>query len=219
MHLEKTFNFLNELSGNNNREWFTSNKNPYDEARKEFTGFVDQLIGRIASFDETIRGVTSSGCLFRIYRDTRFSKDKTPYKTNFGAFIINGGRKSPLAGYYVHIEPTRSFLAGGVYMPPPDVLKKVRMEIMYNPGKFLSIINEPAFREAFGGLEGDRLVRPPKGFPQDFEHVDLLKYKSYIVVHPLDDDLASGESLLDHATETFALLYPFNRFINIALAD
>ena len=121
--------FLNELAENNNREWFQANKPRYEEAKKEFENFVGQLIGEISKFDPQIKTVEAKNCLFRIYNDIRFAKNKAPYKTNFGASIAKGGKNGGYAGYYLHIENGASFVAGGVYMPQADKLKLIRKEI------------------------------------------------------------------------------------------
>ena len=114
--------FLSKLKENNNREWFQANKKFYEEAKSEVEAFVDDLIPRMAAFEPSLKYVTAKECMFRIFRDVRFSKDKVPYKTNMGAWITKGGRKSPGPGYYLHIQPGESMLAGGVYMPEPDKL-------------------------------------------------------------------------------------------------
>jgi len=128
--------FLTTLKENNNRDWFNKNKKWYQRSIEEFEVYVNCLIGEIQKFDVDIRFLAAKDCIFRIYRDIRFSKDKSPYKTNFGAFIVKDGRKSGNAGYYLHIEPGSSFLGGGIYMPPAETLRVVRKEIFENTKEF-----------------------------------------------------------------------------------
>ncbi|OFY29047.1 MAG: hypothetical protein A2275_03140 [Bacteroidetes bacterium RIFOXYA12_FULL_35_11] len=206
--------FLRNLKQNNCKEWFDANKSRYEEAKKEFDHFISYLIPQIAKFDKDISDVTSKECLFRIYKDVRFSKDKTPYKTHFGAYIAPGGRKSPFGGYYVHIEPGGSFLAGGIYMPEPKILKAVREEIADNIGTFNKIIFDKKFKSKFGDLWGDSLKTIPKGFPKDFPYPKLLKLKSYCPLVNLKDAEVLKPGYPAFAIETFKEIYPFNKFIN-----
>jgi uncharacterized protein (TIGR02453 family) len=215
--MQTILHFLNELKDNNNREWFNENKKLFESAKGEFEMLLNQIIPGIQTFDDEIGSITAKDCMFRIYRDIRFSKDKTPYKTNFGGFISKGGRKSGYAGYYLHIEPNKSFLAGGSYMPPNDLLKKMRQEIFYNVDEFKRIINSKEFRKSFGSLEGEKLVRPPKDFPADFEDIDLLKHKSYVVLHPVEDKRLLTKNFIDDILEVYQHLKPLNHFLNRAL--
>jgi uncharacterized protein (TIGR02453 family) len=212
--MRSVLNFVKLLKENNNREWFEANKNMYETAHKEFEKFINGLIPIIKSFDKRIGTLTAKECMFRIYRDVRFSKDKSPYKPNFGAYIANGGRKSTYAGYYVHFEDKGSFLAGGVYMPSPEMLKAVRKEIYFNTDEFKKIINNKNFKKIFGELIDDKLSRPPKDFPADFEEIDLLKYKSYTFLHYVNSKIITSESYTDYAANVFRHLQPFNAFIN-----
>lgn len=215
--MRNSLSFIRDLKKNNNKEWFHANRPKYEEARREFTLFIESLISGIASFDADLGPVQVKSTLFRINRDIRFSKDKSPYKTNFGAFILKGGKKSGNAGYYFHLDPEESFIGGGVYHPEAEILKKVRQEIYGNPDEFREIITEKKFLAAFGEMYDDRLKTAPKGFPKDFEHIDLLKYKSYIVSRSLDINLLTSEDLLSETISSFRLMYPLVRFINYAL--
>lgn len=207
--------FLKDLKDNNNREWFNENKKRYQDAKAAFDDFINRLIPRLREFDSSIDMITAKDCTFRIYRDVRFSKDKSPYKTNMGGYIARGGRKSQYAGYYVHLEPGQSFLAGGMYMPPPDLLKNIREEIYQNIDEFKSIIERKSFRETFGPFhDPDKLKNPPKGYDSDWPDVDLLKHKSYAVMHVVDDDKVVSGDYLDYAVVIFKELYPLNRFFN-----
>ena len=134
---------------------------------------------------------------FRIFRDVRFSKDKRPYKTNFGAFIAKGGRKSMNPGYYFHIEPSGSFVGGGVYMPPAEPLQAIRNYISENGAEFLEIINDNKFKKVYPEMYDDKLKTAPKGFPKDHEFIDLLRYKSFVFSKELDNSEISSDKLVE----------------------
>jgi len=209
------FTFLEELKNNNNREWFTAHKEDYLKAKESFDAFINEVIPLVREIDPQVDMVTAKDCTFRIYRDVRFSKEKSPYKTNMGAYIARGGKSSQMAGYYVHIEPGASFLAGGLYMPQPEVLKTVREEIYYHFDEFSRIIEEQKFIEAFGRIEDDqKLVNPPKGFPKDFPGIELLKYKNYAVMHYVSDQQTLDGNYAGHVRKIFERLYPLNVFFN-----
>jgi uncharacterized protein (TIGR02453 family) len=215
--MKKSLSFLRDLGKNNNRDWFQANRVRYDEARAEILEFVETLVSEIGLFDPDLGPVNPKGTLFRINRDIRFSRDKSPYKTNFGAFIAREGKKSGYAGYYFHVDPTGSFMAGGIYQPEPEVLKKVRQEVYENPEEFMEIITEKSFRGYFGELYDDRLKTAPKGYPKDFKYIDLLRYKSYMVSRDLGDSLMSGGDLLGETVRGMRMMHPLVRFINYAL--
>lgn len=215
--MKKSLSFIGGLKKNNTKEWFHANRARYDEARAEFITFIEILVSEIGKFDPELGPVNPRNTIFRINRDIRFSRDKSPYKTNFGSFIIRGGKKSGNAGYYFHLEPGGTFIGGGVYHPEAEILKKVRNEIYGNPEEFREIIRAKAFYEYFGEMYDDRLKTVPKGYPKDFEHIDLLRYKSYIVSKALDEDLISGDRLLEETLKAFRLMHPMIRFINYAL--
>lgn len=214
---KKIIDFLSDLKQNNDRDWFKENKAYYDEARSEFVTMVEYLIPRLAVFNPGINNLQSKDTIFRIYRDVRFSKDKSPYKTQMGAYISPDGRKSLYAGYYLHIEPGNSFIAGGSYCPQSDALKKIRSEIYYNIVEFKSIINNSKFKELFGEIQGSTLVRPPVGFPKDFDDIDLLKFKDYTIFNPIKDEFVADSKFLDKAVGIFEAMNPFNNFLNRAI--
>jgi uncharacterized protein (TIGR02453 family) len=212
---QSVITFLERLRENNNRDWFTANKNAYLLAKESFDDFINEMIPVIRSIDPLIDLITARDCTFRIYRDVRFSKEKSPYKTNMGAYIARGGKNSQLAGYYIHVEPGQSFLAGGLYMPQPDVLKRVREEIFYNIGDFREIVYNPGFEEFFGKIDDpEKLTNPPKGFPKDFQDINLLKYKNYAVMHYVTDDLVLRKDYNEYVQNIFEGLYPLNLFFN-----
>lgn len=210
--------YLSDLKENNYKEWFHESKPAYQILRKEFEQFIAHTIATIAQFDNSVKTIEPKKCIFRINRDVRFSKDKSPYKTNFGGFIVPSGKSAGYAGYYIHIEPGNCFLAGGIYMPPPDRLKAVRTEIYENTEDFKKIINDKNFKKHFKEITSeDKLKTAPKGFPKDFEDIDLLRHKHYTVAKYIKDDIVTSEKFADEITETFKALYPFNAFINEAI--
>jgi uncharacterized protein (TIGR02453 family) len=206
--------FLEQLQENNNREWFHANKSIYDEAKREFEVFIDSLIPAIAKFDDSVKQMTAKDCIFRIFRDVRFAKDKSPYKTNFGAFIAKGGRKNHGPGYYFHIQPGECFLSGGVWMPEPEVMKKVRQEIYYNIDEFKSILNSKTFLKYFSGIDDwDRQKTAPKEYPKDFPDVELLKNRSFTISHKLDDKILHSDELFDYTIGVYQIMQPYNAFL------
>lgn len=212
--MENILRFLAELKQNNNRDWFQANKEWYLEAKQEHEALVGKIITGISTFDSDMQLLSPKECVFRIYRDVRFSKNKDPYKTAMGAVFSKGGRKSKFASYYLHLEPGNSFAGGGIWCPESEALKNVRYEIYNYPNEFLRILNEKKFREIFGEMNGEKLKRPPKDFPNDFDHIDLLKFKSFIVGRQLRDDVLLGESFLPDLLIIFKTLKPFIRFLN-----
>ena len=219
MHKD-TFHFLKTLKENNNREWFDDNRPAYAAVKKGFEMFVEKAIALIAQFDSEIAVATARDAIFRINRDIRFSRDKSPYKTNLGAFIAKNGRKSIQAGYYVHIEPDGSFLAGGIYMPSPPILRAIRTEIHENMDEFMEIIKAPSFVTHFGKeFWGDKLKTAPKGFPKDAAGIEYLKYKHYTVAKDEPDAMVASMQYIDEVYAVFRSLYPLNRFLNHAVEE
>jgi len=215
----ETFKFFKELKKNNNKEWFHANKMRYSAIREGFIQFLESVYPYLCEFDPELKGIDIRKSVFRVNRDIRFSKDKSPYKIQMGAYLAKGGRKSTQAGYYLHIEPGNSFIAGGSYCPPSDILKKIRSEIYYNVKEFKSIINSKNFKSHFGNIQGSKLVRPPVGFPKDFEEIDLLKFKDYTIFYPVNDKTVMNPSFPDRAIEIFEEMNPFNDFINRAVSS
>jgi uncharacterized protein (TIGR02453 family) len=212
--LEKSFEFLAALKNNNNREWFQANKNLFSEAKLEFEQVTELLIHEVSRFDRSIAGLSPRDCIFRIFRDVRFSSDKSPYKTNFGSFLVPGGRKSNHAGYYLHIEPGESFVAGGIYMPPAPMLKAVRLNIFRHIDEFLEIIHSAELKKHFGEISGDKLKKPPQGFPKEFPYIDLLKFKSYGLIKMKADAEFQDQKIIKSSIELFSIMQPFIRFLN-----
>ena len=180
--------FLKNLGKNNNRDWLQANKPAFEAAKQDFANFVSDLIGRISKFDPAVGGLLPESCIFRIYRDIRFSKDKKPYKSNFGAYISPGGKKSAAPGYYVHLEPGKSFLAAGKHNPDSSELLLIRSAIAKRTDEFLKIIKARSFQKCFGEIHGERLKTTPKGFPADHKAIEYLKLKTIMAYVELHDD-------------------------------
>jgi len=210
----KTFDFLKKLNKNNNREWFNENKDLYTESQQNVVSFLDELIKEMSGFDEELAKIDSKKALFRIYRDTRFSKDKSPYKTNFGA-SLGMGKGNQKGGYYLHMEPGKSFLAGGIYMPESSVLKEVRKEISLYGDDFLKILNNKDFKKHFPALDqDDKLKKIPQGFEKEDPMGEYLKLKNFIVVYSLKDEEVLDKNAVKNMTKIFKLMKPFNDFLN-----
>lgn len=213
--METIIPFLNKLSENNNREWFQANKKEFDKAQKELQSFINTLIEKLKVSEPELSELTAKDCMFRIYRDTRFSKDKQPYKTNMGAVIAPGGRKSSKGCYYVHIDPNGCFLAGGRYMPEGEELKNIRQEIDYNLSEFESILNTDTFKKHFSGLDQNhRLKTTPKGYDAENPAIDHLKNKSFTVSVSFKADKITKNNFMDYCLDVFAAIRPLNAFIN-----
>ena len=210
----KTLLFLKTLENNNNREWFTENKNLYLEAQQNVISFIENLIEEISEFDDGVLKIDPKKALFRIYRDTRFSKDKIPYKTNFGA-SLGMGKGNQISGYYLHIEPGKSFLAGGVYQPESSVLKENRKEISMNGKDFQKILEQKDFRNTFRGLSVEaKLQRVPAGFEKDDPMAEFLKLKNFIVVHPVSDEALMSENAAKDFAKIYKSIKPLNDFLS-----
>jgi len=219
MDVKCILSFLKELAKNNRQEWFQENKADFEKAKFEFAEFVSKLILRIGKFDNSVKNLSTKNCIFRIYRDVRFSKDKTPYKTNFGAYIAGKGKNRNKAGYYFHLEPGNYFIGGGIYMPPADVLKRIRNEIYFNTPKFKKLICQKTFKSLFGELYGEKLVNVPKEFPKDHPDGELLKYKSYTLLHSITEKQLLAKDLFEYTIQVYKAMQPFNDFINKALEN
>lgn len=215
--MENAIKFLNELKKNNNREWFTENKKRYEAAKSEFEYFITKLIDEISKFDPQLTGVSAKQCIFRLFRDVRFSKDKRPYKEHFGAFMGGNGRKTTLAAYYIHIDPEGCFLGGGLYRPQPGVLKKVRQQIDYDATPLRDIINHNDFKETYGQMDGEQLKTAPRDFPKDHPDIDLLRFKDFIGTHQFEIADVLKPTFVQYAANRLAKLKPLNDYLNSAI--
>ena len=213
MDIAALLKFLGELKKNNSKEWFDANRKTYGSLRKDWIVLVDDIIAGIAAFDPEIVTIKAKDCIFRINKDIRFSKDKSPYKTNFGASINIGGKKEFLGGYYFHLAPDEIFIAGGTYMPSAPVLAAIRQEIDYNLKEFKMLVEDKKIVKRFGNLDGEKLSRPPKGYDADNPALDYLKLKSLVLVQHLKPEELKPNSILKTILPSFELMKPFNDFL------
>jgi len=213
-NLQFTLDYLEDLRFNNHKTWFDENRPRYDQARANFEALVADVLLNFKPVED-IGTTTAKDCIFRINRDVRFSKDKTPYKSNFGALIGKGGRKTNQRSYYLNLEPGGSFIAGGVYAPLPEHLKQIRAAIDTDHGKKLtSIINHRDFKKYFGAMEGEALKTAPKGYAADHPAIDLLKQKQLMAIHKLDDTDVLQDDFVTHIINVCQALKPFEQFFN-----
>lgn len=218
--MKKTVEFLELLNRNNNREWFNANRPMYLEAKAEFEQFVGKLIDGLSEFDDSVRGQKAKDCIYRIFRDTRFSADKTPYKTHFGGFIVPHGKKSGYAGYYIHIEPTEdgmmgySLLASGLVMPEPVILRSIREEILDYGHEIIDIVDRS---DDFRFFTGNSLKRTPQGFPTDTEVDFLLRMKDHFIEKRLTRKDILSPRLAEKCIEAFRTTKPYLDHLNRAI--
>ena len=209
-----TLNFIGDLIQNNTREWFAEHKPRYEASRADFLSFLEGLLAGAAAFEPLALGQQPKDLVFRIYRDVRFSKNKNPYKDHYGAYLAEGGRKSILPGYYLHLSPNnQSFMACGLWMPPVEFLKAVRQEIDYNLSEFEQLLAAPEFKKFFKGIEGEKLKTNPKGYDRGNPALPYLRHKSWMVSHPLPDALLTSDKALDEVLEAMQLAMPFKEFL------
>ncbi len=216
----QTLSFLKSIKKNNNKAWFDANRTKYEASKIDFSNFIQLVIEDLQRFDTTITGLGAKDCLFRMNRDIRFSKDKRPYKENFGASIKRGGKKSVFAGYYFHLEPGQSFIGGGLWMPESADLKKIRQEIDYNWEEFKNIIRAKAFKKVYGDLfrNGEvSLSTMPKGYEKDHPAATYLKLKSLIAETTVEDADLVKSTLHKKTIEAYKALKPLLDFLNRAL--
>ncbi len=217
---KETLSFLKHLAENNDREWFLKNKPLYEAALENVLGFTTELINKFSKIDQSIPvDIDPKKCVMRIYRDVRFSKDKTPYKNNFGIGLSSVGKSMQGAGYYMHIQPGNSFLAGGCWMPDAAYLKSIRQEIDYNTSDFKAILNQKTFKSYFGELETTgKLKTAPKGYDPEHEDIELLKLKSFTVTHNFDDKELMSEKAIKETINGLTIMKPFVDFLNKAVS-
>jgi len=216
--LKKSLEFLTELEKNNNRDWFNLNKKRFEELKEELLNLVSKVLKGANSFEPEVINQPAKGFVFRIYRDTRFSLNKAPYKNNIGAWISKGGKKSPSAGFYIHIQPRASFVAAGLWMPESAVLNAIRQHIHFNSKTLRDILSSKSFKVYFKELDDHRLKTNPKGFDKNHPAIDLLKYKSFVASFPLaDSKLINTEKLAADIIKVFQASAPLVNFINDAI--
>ena len=214
-----TLKFLKDLKNNNNKPWFDDHRKQYETARADFYTLVEKLIQAISKFDAPIGLLTVKECVFRINRDVRFSKDKAPYKSNMACYFNQGGKNGLGAGYYLHVEPGKSFAAGGIWVPEPAILAGIRQEIDYNFTDWKKITENKSFKKKFteGITSNDSLVRPPKGYDENNPAIEFLKMKSFIVRKAFADADLQHKSFVTEVAKTFNTMKPLIDFLNTAL--
>lgn len=216
-----TLQFFKQLAKNNNKEWFDANRKKYEASKADFIASLEEILSGFSKIDNSISALTPKDCLFRINRDIRFSKDKSPYKINISAYINASGKKSMTAGYYLHIQPGNSFVGGGLYQPDANTLKKVRQEIDYNFDEFKSIINSKKFKSVYTkGLSKDddvSLSRPPKGYDENNAAIEFIKLKSIVAMAPLTDAQVTDKKFVATIIKAFEALQPLIAFLNKAI--
>jgi uncharacterized protein (TIGR02453 family) len=215
--LKPMFDFLSELEGHNNKPWFEEHRADYERARVCFENFVDGLLltyGGVEDFGST----RARDCVMRIYRDTRFSKDKSPYRTNMAAMLAPGGKKSTRLGYYLHLQPhDQSLIAGGYYMPTPEQLARFRSKIDRDAAPFKSILAGKEFRKYFGDLEGEKVKTVPQGYSREHPEIDLLRFKQVMAIHRLPDEAVLSPKFGAYTLEVFGAMKPFLDYLNATL--
>jgi len=220
MNTELILKFLKTLAKNNNREWFEKNKPKFLEAKNEFELIVTDLLEDMVAFDNSLAGLEPKKLIFRIYRDVRFSKDKRPYKNNFGAAISSVGKGLGSPGYYFQIQPgNKSFVAAGLFQPEPDKLAKVRQEIDYNGAHLEKIFKEKKFKTNFDAFwDEDALKTMPKGYAKEHPHAKWLRLKSFMVTHDFSDREVGNGKFMKQVASVMKSAKPLNVFLKDALA-
>ncbi len=218
MNTSFILDFLAELAENNHKTWLDANRKRYEVAKQTFETRVVDLLQALQSFDENLQDLEPKKCIFRINRDVRFSKDKSPYKSNFGAYFQKGGKKAVGAGYYLHLQPNgESFFAGGIYAPQPIELGKIRQEIDYNLPDFQAIVTNPTFTGLFNGLSGEKMKTTPKGYTIDNPALEYLRFKSFTIWHKVADEFMRQDTWIPTASTAFQAIKPLNDFLNRAV--
>lgn len=230
MDIKKIMSFLTQLSANNNRQWFAEYKKEYLDVKAEFERAVAQAIVRIAEFDGSVAHIMVKDATYRINRDTRFSSDKSPYKTHMGAYIAAHGKKALHGGYYIHLEPEHCLLACGNYWLPTNILTSCRNEIMGNIDEWRQCVENERFLSLFGkpgqgswdsprGFGLEHLKTCPSGFPRDYEHIEYLRMKDYCCWTAVPESFFEGEKWLDDMAEIMETGKPMMDFINNVIDD
>lgn len=218
MLAKESLQFLDDLRKNNNRDWFQGQKKRYETYKENYHSVVSDFIKAMATYDASLESLNVKDCTFRINRDIRFSKDKSPYKTHMGIWLSTGQKNTNLAGYYIHIEKGKSFMAGGKWQPDNADLKKIRKEIEFFHDELDTILSDKKFQSEFGGFDReDSLKTAPKGFEKDHVAIEHLKLKSFIVSQPIEDKLLTDKDFVQKISAKLALIKPLNDFLNRAV--
>jgi uncharacterized protein (TIGR02453 family) len=217
--MKKTYAFLTQLKKNNNKPWMDTHKAEYENVKAEQVDFLNEIIPLVQSIDGAVQHIEPKDCMFRINRDIRFSKDKTPYKENIGLVVAPGGKKSLQACYYFHIEPKQSMVAGGIWMPDANRLSKIRQEIDYNGSAFKKVFASKSVKSFFEDFDADlKLVNPPKGYEANNEFIEWLKLKSFTVSKTVSDDFFKEPSIKEIKKYVEAL-HQINNLLNQAIEN
>ena len=219
---KKTLQFLDDLKENNNREWFLANKKRYEEYKKDYHQLIGAFLDAMKPKDASLEMLEIKNCTFRINRDIRFSKDKSPYKTHLGVWMNTNSSGVNAPGYYIHIEKGKSFIAGGLYSPEAADLKRIRKEIAFFYEDLEEIVNDKKFKKIFNGLErteGNTLKNAPKDFEKDHPAIEFLKLKSLIAVSKIDDSELFESNFVATTAEKLIILKPLIDFLNRGLAS
>ena len=222
MLLKDTLQFLDDLKANNNRDWFLDNKKRYEAFKKDYQLLVADLLDAMKPLDPSLEMLEVKNCTFRINRDIRFSKDKTLYKSHLGIWLSSGAKGLNRSGYYIHLENGSSFIAGGLYCPEANDLKKMRKEIAYFHEDLEAILNEKEFKKEFNDFDRDEkntLKNPPRGYEKEHPAIDLLKLKSFESSQKINFSSAGTKDFVTTVSKKLILLKPLNDFINRALTS
>ena len=213
--------FMSRLALHNDREWFNAHKAEYQACHARFVAFSEAFIAHLAEQDDALIGLTAKDCIWRIYRDTRFSHNKSPYKDWLGVFVApKGGRKSLRGGYYVHLQPGHCMFSAGIWAPSPELLKALRKEIEANYDELETIFANPHFQQYFTDFDTeDMLKRVPVGFDPEFVHADWLKRKGFTVTTPLSDDEVCSPDFLERVMDIATAAKSLNDFLNYTFEE
>lgn len=220
-YMSHVFSFLEELSRNNNREWFKARKSEFDDLRNHFLDDIDRLIALMSEWEPAIASQTAKTSVYRIYRDTRFSTDKTPYKTYFSAILSTYGRHAERACDYLQIDirPGESGQYGGMWCPDSAILRKIRRAIVDNSEEFEEIVNAPEISRLYPGWYGNRLKTIPKGYPKDHPLAEVLRLKDYGKFCSCDRNFFTDPSWVEITSERFRILKPLIDFFNYSIEE
>ena len=219
--MKEILDFLTELSCNNNREWFNAHKDWYRDCHLRFEQFTGNWLARLADIDSEMASLQPKDCIWRIYRDVRFSHDKRPFKDWFGAFpAVKGGKKSDRGGYYIHLQPGKCMFAGGIWCPNKDLLRALRSEVLANYDEVEAIFANPQTSSYFHDFDTDQMLKKvPQGFPADFVHADWLKRKAYTFSYALTDEQVCAPDFMDLLMDLSCAAKPINDFLNYTFEE
>jgi uncharacterized protein (TIGR02453 family) len=219
---KNSLQFLDDLKANNNRDWFLDNKKRYELFKKDYHQLVADILDAMKPLDSSLEMLEVKNCTFRINRDIRFSKDKSPYKDHIGVWLSSGAKGKNRSGYYIHIAKGASFIAGGLYCPEADDLKKVRKEISYFYEDLVEIISHKNFKKEFGDFDRDEknvLKNPPRGYEKEHPAIEFLKLKSFETSQKFDMEEVTKKDFVEKMSQKLFVLKPLNDFINRALTS